>query len=189
MELRATPMTLTTGINRRRRGDAFTLVELMLVMAILIIAASLITPKLTQFFGGRSADSEARKLQALMHYGQSRAVSEGVPMMLWVDSAKGTYGLEQEPGYNDSDPRAVENRLDGKLKISVTKNAVKTPQVNSQTGRILSGQAKQSKTRLPAVYFMPDGSISEMQSVASVSIQYSNDPPVVITATAGAGGK
>ena len=31
-----------------------------------------------------------------MHAGQSRAVSEGMPMVLWVDEKKGAYGLSAE---------------------------------------------------------------------------------------------
>jgi Tfp pilus assembly protein FimT len=192
MEFRAIKMTSTIGKpgnNRRSRCGAFTLIELILVMALLIVAVSLVTPSLSKFFGGRSADSEARKFQALMRYGQSRAVSEGVPMMLWVDARNGTYGLESEPGYFDSDPRAVENKLDNGLRISVGKNTAKQPMVNSQTGRIQTGQAKQGKARLPAIYFLPDGTANQLTSAGSFSIQYSNNAPIVISPPVAAGGR
>ena len=64
---------------------AFTLIELILVLALLVIITSLAAPAMANFIRGRALDSEARRLLALMHAGQSRAVSEGMPMMLWVD--------------------------------------------------------------------------------------------------------
>src|ERR1035441_8861833 len=76
---------------------AFTLIELILVMALLTIVISLTAPKLSRFFHGRTLDSEARRLLALTRSGQSRAVSEGVPMDLWVDAELGMFGLEAEP--------------------------------------------------------------------------------------------
>ncbi|MCX6930914.1 MAG: prepilin-type N-terminal cleavage/methylation domain-containing protein, partial [Verrucomicrobia bacterium] len=64
--------------------SAFTLIELILVMALLTIVISLTAPSLSKFFRGRTLDSEARRLLALTRSGQSRAVSEGMPMDLWV---------------------------------------------------------------------------------------------------------
>src|SRR5690242_2199653 len=79
--------------------SAFTLIELILVMTVLTIAVSLTAPALANFFRGRSLDSEARKMLALTRLGQSRAISEGIPMNLWFDSVGGAYGLEAEPTY------------------------------------------------------------------------------------------
>src|SRR5256885_1782577 len=72
--------------------SGFTLVELILVMALLVVAVSFITPHLSDFFRGRALDSEGRQLMALVHDGQSRAVSGGVPMILWFDAAAKKYG-------------------------------------------------------------------------------------------------
>ncbi|HEX4643983.1 MAG TPA: prepilin-type N-terminal cleavage/methylation domain-containing protein, partial [Verrucomicrobiae bacterium] len=105
-------MTSQTGNNPISRSNdarprrAFTLIELILVMAVLTIAVALVTPILSRFFGGRSVDSEVSRFVALTRYGQSRAVSEGVPMMLWIDVRNGSYGLKQETGYTDNDPKA-----------------------------------------------------------------------------------
>ena len=74
------------------RCSRFTLIELILVLALLVIITSLAAPAMANFIRGRALDSEARRLSALMHAGQSRAVSEGVPMMLWVDEKQGAYG-------------------------------------------------------------------------------------------------
>src|SRR5213082_1044073 len=106
-------MTLPTGSKRNKRyemshGGAFTLIELVLVMTILLIVFSVALPSLKGFFRGRNLDSEARRFLSLTRYGQSRAVSEGVPMVLWMDPASGTYGLQQESGYNPIDAKAID---------------------------------------------------------------------------------
>jgi prepilin-type N-terminal cleavage/methylation domain-containing protein len=174
-------MTFATGTRSdTRRHDAFTLVELILVMALLVMAVSIIMPTMSRFFGARAADSEAKQFMALIHYGQDRAVSEGVTMILWVDSANRAYGLEREPGYGGQDPLAVENTLADGLKIDTARSTVKLPVANSQTGRIQTGQVAQGKNRLPAIYFLPDGAVNSAMSVSGVSIQNANDPPVWI---------
>src|SRR5262245_26935387 len=86
-----------------RKSKAFTLIELILVMALLLIVAGVTFPSLRNFFQGRSLDSEARRFLSLTRYAQSRAISEGMPMVLWLDAREGTYGLQAETGYVDSD--------------------------------------------------------------------------------------
>ena len=78
-----------TGNSRTRSADArgrggFTLIELILVMAVLAIVLAIIAPSLGNFFRGRTLDSEARRFVSLTRYAESRAVSEGSPMLLWM---------------------------------------------------------------------------------------------------------
>src|SRR3954471_10738870 len=75
-------------------SSGFTLIELILVMALLSVVLAVSAPALSGFFRGRSIDAEARRLVSLIRYGQSRAVSEGVPVVLWINTRQGTYGLE-----------------------------------------------------------------------------------------------
>src|SRR5436190_226391 len=89
-----------------RARRAFTLIELILVMAILIIAVAIAAPVLAGFFHAGTLDSEARRLLALSRQGQSRAVSEGIPMELWLDAKRGAYGLEAEPSFETTDDKA-----------------------------------------------------------------------------------
>src|SRR2546429_2845051 len=89
----------------RMSNQAFTLIELMLVMAVLTIAVCIAAPALSHFFRGRSLESQARMLVALTRHAQSRAASEGLPMELWVDSQKSQVGLEAEPSYDQVDPK------------------------------------------------------------------------------------
>ena len=151
--------------HRARRG--FTLIELILVMALLTIVISLTAPRLSRFFHGRTLDSEARRLLALTRSGQSRAVSEGMPMDLWVDAGQGTFGLEAEPSYDTSDPKAVDFTLDGGLQLEVVNKAVVAP-ANAVTMNRAQRASTASVPRvnlvhasLPTIRFLPDGSIGE----------------------------
>ena len=90
----------------------FTLIELILVLALLVIITSLAAPAMSNFIRGRALDSEARRLFALMHAGQSRAVSEGMPMVLWVDEKQGAYGLQAETTGQNGDPKAENLTVD-----------------------------------------------------------------------------
>lgn len=166
--------TSATGTPRHRidarHARGFTLVELILVMALIVIAVSMIMPTMSKFFGGRSLDAEVKRFMSLMHYGQSRAVSEGVPMVLWVDTAHNSYGLNHENTFGP-DRDAVENDLGKGLTIGLAKNTSKVTIANSQTGRIQTGQALQRKNKMPAIYFEPDGTINNALSVGGVSLQ------------------
>jgi type II secretion system protein H len=151
--------------DQARRG--FTLIELILVMALLTIVISLTAPRLSRFFHGRTLDSEARRLLALTRSGQSRAVSEGMPMDLWVNTGQGTFGLEAEPSYDASDSKAVDFTLDGGLQLEVVNKTVVAP-ANTVTMNRAQRASTASVPRvnlvhaaLPTIRFLPDGSIGE----------------------------
>ena len=180
-------MILSTGKpgnSAGRRAGAFTLIELILVMAVMIMAVSVVTPMLSRFFGGRKVDLEAKRFMSLIHYGRSRAASDGVPVILWVDPATGTYGLKQQPGYTDNDPKAVDHTVADGLKLDVERHTVAAPTANSQTGRILTGQASTPSKNTLAIYFSPDGTINSALSISGISIQENGDPPVWIVPSA-----
>ena len=138
-------MTLATGKTNYRRC-AFTLIEMILVMSLLVIATSLVAPGMSRFIRGRALDSEARRLSALLHAAQSRAVSEGAPMMFWVDEKNNSYGLEAETSGQNGDPKAEELMVDDTLQIGV---------LNVGTG------AQTTIKNLPAIRFLPDGTVDE----------------------------
>ena len=138
-------MTLATGNNNKQRC-AFTLIELILVLALLVIITSIAAPAMSKFIRGRALGSEARRLWSLMHVAQSRAVSEGMPMLLWVDEKGGKYGLEAETSGKDGDAKAEELTVDSTLVIVVQ---------NLATG----GQT--TYKNFPAIRFLADGTVDE----------------------------
>jgi type II secretion system protein H len=157
---RETKMMSPTGqhkeseVRRASRGRAFTLIELMLVMTLILIVLAVAFPSLRGFFRGRNLDSEARRVLALTRYGQSRAVSEGVPMVLWIDSKQRTFGLQAAAGYLDRDDRAVDFLLDEDLRLEAT-----VPTVTYTTGQW--NEPAPVAGSLPMIRFLPDGFISE----------------------------
>ena len=145
---------------------AFTLIELILVMAILTMAVAVTAPTLANFFRGRTLDLEARRLLALTHSGQNRAISEGIPMNLWINPDDGSVGLDAEPSFEKEDPRAVEFKLDGGLHIEVGKAEVvpsaKTTLVPGQlTSTASVTPAHLTHPGLPTIRFLPDGTVSD----------------------------
>jgi len=149
-------MMSPTGNNRhanssqRRRPGGFTLVELICVMALLTIVMALTSPSLAHFFRGRSLDSEVRRFLGLTRYGQSRAVSEGVPMVLWIDQEQGTYGLKAEMTYTEEDEKAVEFELAKDLEMEVQ---LPVTGLESIPWKITTEVAENR----PAIRFTPDG--------------------------------
>lgn len=149
-----------------RRAPGFTLIELILVMSILTIAVSITAPALANFFRGRSLDSEAKRLLALTRLGQSRAVSEGIPMELWVDGRNAQFGLEAEPSYEAADPKAVEFTLDTDMQLEAVdaglrRKTTTTRFTTTSSGPPLVQTVLSRHADLPRIRFLPDGSIAE----------------------------
>ena len=134
-----------------RSSAGFTLIEFILVMTLLMIVMGVAAPSLSNFFRGRTLDSEARRLLTLTRYGQSRAVSESVPMILWIDNANGRYGLEREYGYETIDPKSVIYELDPELEIEAVLGPAQERNVSAL------GQSEAARRNLPLLRFQPDG--------------------------------
>jgi prepilin-type N-terminal cleavage/methylation domain-containing protein len=151
---------------------AFTLIELILVMAVLTVAVSITAPALANFFRGRTLDSEARRLLALTRQGQSRAVSEGIPMELWLDAGKSALGLEAEPSYEAEDRKAVELAMDSDVQLQVLNSSVAKSADSSgalTTAGTASGAPLVSRhPDVPKIRFLPDGSIGETSPQALI---------------------
>ena len=149
MENLETPMTLETGNNKSPDQCAFTLIELVLVMALLVVAVCMVAPRMSDFIRGRALDSEAQRLMALMHAGQARAVSEGMPIVLWLDEKQNTIGLEQETPPKGGDPKA-EN-------LTISENVQIAPGGSQGSTTASTTTFK----HLPAIRFLPDGTVDE----------------------------
>jgi type II secretion system protein H len=163
-------MTLRTGTS----NSAFTLIELILVLAILVMTASIVTPIMAGFFRGRAQDSEARRFLAATRFAQSRAIGEGVAMRLWVDASHGSYGVQVDPRFNDKDVKEQDFYLDKDITIGTIK-AVTALSIPSATATVLHG--------LPCVLFQPDGTI-DPASIAGVQLLEKGSRPLWVMETA-----
>jgi type II secretion system protein H len=134
-------------------SHAFTLIELILVMALLGLVLGAAAPALGRFFQGRTLDAEARRILVLTRYAQSRAAAEGVPMLLWIDPDQRTYGLRADSSYLADDPRAVEFSLAEGI-------AIEGMPASTSVETLLALRWRPSPLtpdRRPALRFKPDG--------------------------------
>ncbi|HZV37068.1 MAG TPA: GspH/FimT family protein [Verrucomicrobiae bacterium] len=153
---------------RKSHQGGFTLIELVLVMVLLIVVVSIVVPSLEKFLGGRSLDSEARRFLALTRYAQSRAVSEGIPVLLWIDPNGRAYGIAQETGYTDGDTKAQDFAVADGLSIGMDKSA----------------GTKLARGKRIGIRFSPDGSVLADGSVPAVFIKEKNGATVWIVQSA-----
>ena len=110
-------MSFATGKRSDNRA-AFTLVELILVMTMMIIVIGVVFPSLKGFFHGRNLDNEALQFLSLTRYGQSRAISEGIPVELWINPAQETYGLQALSGYSEGNTNPMVFAVDKTVQIA-----------------------------------------------------------------------
>jgi len=157
-----------------RRARGFTLVELILVMALLVVGVSFLSPHLGGFVRGRAMQSEARQMISMAHAAQSRAVSGGVPVILWFDKDKNAYGFEEEPGYTDKDPKADSYQVNDNLKIEIAEddNAISQPMSESDNPHM----------NLPHITFLPDGTIAD-GSPRTIKLVDNEGPTLSVTQT------
>jgi hypothetical protein len=135
-------------------------------MAILGIVLAAGAPALGRFFQGRSLDFEARRFLALTHYARNRAVSEGTPMILWIDPQERVYGLRAETSYTALDPHALEFRLADGIHIEPYPAPHSGTDATSSPWR----QTRVIARNRPALRFTPDGFIP-LTSPARVALR------------------
>lgn len=145
----------------RQRG--FTLIELIFVMLLLTVAAGMVAPRMSAFFRGRALNFEARRMLSLAQYAQSRAVSEGVPVLLWINPTTSTYGIEVQGAHASPDDRAITYTADPSLKLILpSTGAEPVSESDDEKFGILEG--------LSAIRFTPAGFFDEI-SVPRIVIQ------------------
>jgi len=85
-----------------RSNGAFTLVELLLVMALLTIIMAIVAPTLSRSLRGHKIDEEATRFVALTEYARAEAISQGIPMVVWIDGKSQSFGLDPQNDYYQS---------------------------------------------------------------------------------------
>jgi Tfp pilus assembly protein FimT len=144
-------------------------------MVLLIIVASMVAPRMSSFFRGRALSSEARRMLSLANYGQSRAVSEGVPVLLWINSAQSTYGLEVQAGNSGMDDRGVIYTADPSVTLETPIN------VNAAVSE-LDDEKLGLPEGLPAIRFTPDGFFDEV-SIQKIVLRQGTEAALEIVPT------
>lgn len=89
-------------LRRGAKSHGFTLVELILVMLVMVTVTAIAAPMLSRSFRDRHLSHEALQFLALTEQGRAEAISQGVPMILWLDATAGSYGIEPKAGFTAS---------------------------------------------------------------------------------------
>lgn len=168
-------MTFATGkrVRAKRIVAGFTLIELILVMALFVIITSLVAPELGSFFRGRNLDNEAQRFLSLTRLGRSRAISEGVPIELWINPKQNTYGLEALSGYTETRTNAIYYNVAQSVQISTAVPQATLTHSNYWT------QTKTFTRGMPTIRFQPDGNISDT-SPREIYFKQGNDSTIVV---------
>lgn len=110
-------------MQRSDQTAGFTLVELILVMALLAVVAAFSAPSLARSLRQRNLDGEASRLLALTEYGRDEAVSQGVPMTVWIDPKGQRFGVEPKTGYDGDDARTRTFELNADIHFEIDRTA------------------------------------------------------------------
>ncbi|HEX4120581.1 MAG TPA: GspH/FimT family pseudopilin [Verrucomicrobiae bacterium] len=162
--------------NKARPCAAFTLIEMILVMAIMMILLSVIFPSLKGFFRGRNLDNEARRFLSVTRYGQSRAISEGLPVELWINPKQGSYGLQSLSGYTETQTNPMVYPVDHTVQISFSAPTSVLTRSNYWT------QASGQLGAVAKIRFQPDGFISDT-SPEKIIFRQSDGSQIMIAET------
>jgi type II secretion system protein H len=160
---------------RSSPGRAFTLIELVLVMALLAIMAALVAPRMVSFFRGRVLSLEARRVLALTHYAQNRAIAEGVPVEVWFDPAHSTYGQNIAAGFAATDDHATSFALESSLTIE-------TPAAGTAPVSELGDERMGMPPGQAVILFSPDG-FFDFASVAKLVIRQGTEGALELVPT------
>ncbi len=110
-------------MQRSDPAPGFTLVELILVMALLAVVAAFSAPSLARSLRQRNLDGEAARLLALSEYGRNEAISQGVPMSVWVDPKGQRMGVQPKTGFEGDDARSREFALNADIRFELDRTA------------------------------------------------------------------
>jgi Tfp pilus assembly protein FimT len=84
--------------NRTSQSSAFTLLELVLVMGILVIVVAMVAPSLSGFAAGRRTSYAATRITSMAEYARTQAVTEGRTWRMNFDPASRAVWLTVQEG-------------------------------------------------------------------------------------------
>lgn len=156
-------MIFRTG-NPRKNAKclAFTLIELIVVMTLLVVVIGMGGPSLSRFFRGRAVETEASRFVALTRYGQSESVSRGMPMVLWINMDERTYGLRDEYrfGANQRSSRSGSGLADTRNDVNATDDERRIYELGKDVNLEIDRNHRITNSMV-TIRFVPDGTIDE----------------------------
>lgn len=120
----ATALPARAGLRALASARGFTLVELIIVMALLAIVGALAAPSLSGSIRQRNLKEEALRFLALTEYARDEAVSQGVPMVVWVDPNGQRVGVGPKDGFEGDESRLREFALNPDVSLKIDRVAM-----------------------------------------------------------------
>jgi type II secretion system protein H len=159
------------GNQRLLRG--FTLIELMVVVALVGILSALIIPEMRGSFQDALLRSTSRELVNAFHLAYSRSVSLNQTHRVRLVPAEGKYVLERAVRKAGEPVRFVplneilggQGTLDTRITVDLHKTAEKSEASESQSGREKEPEDTRGSPREEFITFYPDGTADGMDIV------------------------
>ena len=149
---------MTSAIGKRsERRAAFTLIELTLVLALLIVAVGIGAPMLGRTSRALVVESEAHRVAALIERARSEALARAAPTRAWLDPDARRGGWETLPGFDDEAAGGTTLRLRDDVECRVSAAAASAPAAATSAGGITLAE------------FGPDGEIADGAAAVAVS--------------------
>ena len=137
-------------------------------MALLCVILGLAAPSLSRSIHERNLTQEATRLLALTEYARDEAVSQGVPMNVWIDAATGRFGAQALPGYEDAGARAKQFTLIDGLHFDLHGGSLGA---STQTSPPMRAGAMGGND---VVEYLPDGTLDPSSQVSIRLVDRSN---------------
>ena len=156
------PIGMRPASEQIRSARAFTLIELIIVMALMVTILGLSAPSLSRSLKGRAVKQEATRLLATIEYAREESISQGVPMAVWIDAQNGRFGTQPQNGYEGNPLRQKELSLDPTIHF------------------VLDGAEPTQNGRIIATEFDPDGTL-DPSSISNLQLSDQKDESVTLS--------
>jgi type II secretory pathway pseudopilin PulG len=153
-----------------RRRPSYTLLELMLVTALIAIVSALAFPSMDSMYGYFKLNAAVDSVRAAWVTGRGHAIEEGVPYRFAVVPGQGNYRLAPEgndywsggtpaPSDPENPPAVLEDALPKGVCFAMSNGPAPEPGPNDETSMPV-GQVDPGAWS-PVAVFMPDGTARE----------------------------
>lgn len=144
--------------------DAFTLIELMVVIVLIGILSAMIIPEMKGTFEGALLRSTSRKLVDVFNLAYSRSVSLDQLHCVRLDPRTGRYLVERRAGEDPDDHYipltgvpGCEGTLDSRIAIQILSPAAAAPDSSAQPATLPATNESEMPSQNEAICFYPDG--------------------------------
>ncbi len=167
--------------------SGFTLIELILVMLIIAIAAGMLAPALGAFTAGRAVDNISRQIVALAQYAHTQAISQARTYRLNFDQGSRQFWLTADDGAGAFNPPKGEFSTRYTAPEGVRMSVQITPQPNTNLllpENVQQQQIPQSPTSLNGQQSGAAGSIMQNLHGQGLYVEFQStgrtDPATIV---------